>query len=145
MNEVHRIFINTKICQQITIHSLPFPATIVLQTNLVQVIMHERYRKPHPMPCAYYIKKSIRMPASRNNQTTNARKTGNVTGNNGNLHLWTFLLKTLLSQGHQNKIQWLGNKHEEEGVFKIVNLLEISKMWRTAKQVRPATNESNDP
>ena len=46
-----------------------------------------------------------------------------------NITLWQFLLELLLSNQHNDKIQWTNN----EGEFKLINAEEVAKLWGMRK------------
>ena len=58
-----------------------------------------------------------------------------VTGNNGQIQLWQFLLDLLTDKDCREVIQWIG----EEGEFKLNNPEMVAQMWGQRKN-KPTMN-----
>lgn len=58
-----------------------------------------------------------------------------LTGNNGQIQLWQFLLELLTDKEHRGVIQWLGN----EGEFKLHNPEMVAQLWGERKN-KPTMN-----
>ena len=60
---------------------------------------------------------------------------GNRTDNNGQVHLWQFLLELLTEKEHHSVIHWIG----DEGEFKLEDPEMVAKLWGTRKN-KPSMN-----
>lgn len=64
-----------------------------------------------------------------------AMSMSNVSGNNGQIQLWQFLLELLTDRSAREVIQWLG----DEGEFKLINPEGVASLWGERKH-KPTMN-----
>jgi GA-binding protein transcription factor alpha len=58
-----------------------------------------------------------------------------VTGSNGQIQLWQFLLELLTEKEHREVIQWIGT----EGEFKLIDPEMVARLWGVRKN-KPTMN-----
>jgi hypothetical protein len=58
-----------------------------------------------------------------------------LTGNNGQIQLWQFLLELLTEKQHRDVIQWVGT----EGEFKLIDPEVVAQLWGVRKN-KPTMN-----
>lgn len=104
--------------------------------------MHLRYYRPRVLPKLFNVNRIMSLSKYTTNETYG--NTGNTYGNNGQVQIWQFFLRTLMSVDHQDIIRWVIDEYYEEGVFRIVDKYAVALLWREAKSTRAPFNPGYD-